>query len=192
MTLWTIQPACVYRDILRCGQYVCDPDKAAISDFLPAYDWLAAEMTAQIGPPPEGVSHPVWAWYRQNAKRRRPDLRRARWTSGAAGEKMVCMEIEVPDDRVVLSDFDAWSLILNNALISRSEEEDSRLEAGYGRLSPDERIKMKQENWKRVFDISPWETDWIRRGAWVQATFWVLTREMIRDVRFFTAAEAQS
>lgn len=48
---------------------------------------------------------------------------------------------------------------------------------------------MKYRNWERVFDISPLDNDWIRRGEWIQATFWMLTREMIRQVRYFTAAE---
>jgi hypothetical protein len=45
---------------------------------------------------------------------------------------------------------------------------------------------IKHENWKRVFDVSPLDNEWRRRGEWIQATFWVLTKDMIRKVRHFT------
>ena len=48
--------------------------------------------------------------------------------------------------------------------------------------------KMMTENWIRVFDVTPFENIWTKCGEWIQATFWVLKKDMIRDVRFFTAA----
>ena len=48
------------------------------------------------------------------------------------------------------------------------------------------------ENSMRIFDITPFENDWTKRGAWVQATLWVLTKDMIRKVRFFTATSINS
>ena len=43
---------------------------------------------------------------------------------------------------------------------------------------------MLLENRVRVFDVTQLETDWMKRDSWVQATFWILTKDMIRDVRF--------
>ncbi len=39
------------------------------------YEWLISQMIKRIGPPPEGVVYPVWAWYKQNGKRKKTDLR---------------------------------------------------------------------------------------------------------------------
>ena len=88
----------------------------------------------------------------------------------------------------MLSDFNAWSLILSDVLISYSEEEDEALYMEYNSLSFDEKRCMKEKNWERVFDLSPFENDWIRRGDTIQATFWELRREQIRAVRCFEAA----
>ena len=38
---------------------------------------------------------------------------------------------------------------------------------------------------ERVFDITPLDKRWIRRGDWVQATLWELRKENVRAVRFF-------
>ena len=188
MVLWTIQPEELYRRILETGVYICDPQQCSMPEFSEMYDWLAEQMKARIGTPPEGVVYPVWAWYAQRGKHHKPDLRSERWTNGSAGDKFVCIEIEVPDEQVLLSDFDSWELVLLDALISETEAEDHELDRFYQKLSLEKQREMKYRNWERVFDISPLNNDWILRGWWIQATFWVLTKDMIRKVRYFTAA----
>lgn len=188
MVLWTIQPEELYRRILETGVYICDPQQCSMPEFSEMYDWLAEQMKARIGTPPEGVVYPVWAWYAQRGKHHKPDLRSERWTNGSAGDKFVCIEIEVPDEQVLLSDFDSWELVLLDALISETEAEDHELDRFYQKLSSEKQREMKYRNWERVFDISPLNNDWILRGWWIQATFWVLTKDMIRKVRYFTAA----
>jgi len=187
MVLWSIQPEELYYEILNTGVYRCDISKSFMNDDLEAYDWLRTEMVKKIGPMPEGVSYPVWAWYVQDKQRKKPDLRRERWCYGSTGDRFACIEIEVPDEEVVLTDFDEWSIILLHSLISYTEEEDEALEAEYNSLSAEKQLEMKYNNWKRVFEISPMDTEWTIRGRDIQATFWELKKEYIRDVRFFTA-----
>ncbi len=189
MILWTFQEEEIYQSILKTGKYICDPEKSTMLDLdmKPAYDWLVTQMKERVGNPPEGVTYPVWAWYAQKSQHQKPDLRTERWCYGNGGEKYVCLEIEVPDEQVLLSDFDLWGLILLDALISETGAEDTEFEKIYESLSPEKQFEMKYENWKRVFDVSPLDNEWMRRGEWIQATFWVLTKDMIRKVRYFTA-----
>lgn len=188
MTLWTIQPEELYHSILETEQYVCDPKQIVMSEFIEMYDWLVLQMRERIGEPPNGVIYPVWAWHTQKSKRQKPDLRSERWSNGYDGEKFVCLEIEVPDEQVLLSDFDLWSIVLLNDLISETEEEDEELNRIYKSLAPKRQLEMKYENWKRVFDVTPFENSWMRRGSWIQATFWELRMDMIKEVRYFTAS----
>ena len=44
-------------------------------------------------------------------------------------------------------------------------------------------------NYVPLFDVTPFENEWTRRGPWIQATFWVLTKDMIKKVRRFKAAK---
>ncbi len=114
MTLWTMQPVELYQSILETGKYICDPKQGSMPEFIEMYDWLVEQMKERVGKPPEGVIYPVWAWYAQNGKHYKPDLRSERWGYGSAGDKFACIEIEVPDELVLLTDFDLWGIVLNH------------------------------------------------------------------------------
>jgi len=188
MILWTSQEEAVYNELLKTGVYRCDLNLSPMKDCRKQYDWLVRQMKQRIGPPPEQVTYPVWALYQQDGKHRKPDLRRERWAVGCNGERFACIEIEIPDREVLLSDLDVWCIILNDGLLSDTEQEDRCLEAQYEALSPSEKRRMKEKNWERVFDLSPLNSDWMRRGYDIQATFWELRLKQVRDVRFFRAA----
>ena len=130
------------------------------------------------GLPRLGVVHAEW-------QAQKPDLRSERWGYGPGDEDYCCIELEIAPERVLLSDFDEWHIVLCNGLISDTEEEDVAQEALYESLSDEEKIAYKEKNWERVFDISPLNNNWTTRGEWVQATFWELKREDVRAVRFF-------
>ena len=90
---------------------------------------------------------------------------------------------------MLLSDYDLWSLILLDSMITETEEEDHKLTEIYKSLTPQKQLEMKYENWIRVFDVTPFEYEWMRRGSWIQATFWDLTKDMIKKVRYFIATK---
>lgn len=189
MILWTIQPLEVYELIQQTGVYHCDFSRSVLSDFGEQYDWLVNAMKDRIGDPSEGVSYPVWAWYMWEGVRKKPDLRKERWGNGWKGEQYACMEIDIPEKDVVLSDFDSWSIILLHGLLADSEEEDNRLEQIYDSLSEKDRKIFRDKNWEKAFDLTYVDNKWVHRGDSIQATFWELRKEDIREVRFFTAAK---
>ena len=188
MILWTIQEEKVYLNLLDTGYYRCDFSKSEMQDCKPQYDWLVEQMKKRIGDPPEGVSYPVWAWHTWWEDQKKPDLRNERWGNGWKGERFVRLEIEIPDDQVLLSDFDAWSIILLHGLLSETEEEDKLLNGRYAALPADEQQKMQAINWEKAFDVTPKNNGWMRRGSSIQATFWELKKEQIRKVTWFTAS----
>ena len=80
MKLWTVQPEEVYELIQSTGVYRCDGAKCVMIEALETdvpYRWMAAQMARRIGPPPDGVTFPVWAWHTMYWEHRRPDMRRA-------------------------------------------------------------------------------------------------------------------
>ena len=192
MRLWTIQPVEVLEEINRLGYYICNPKKAMyISDkevnFKSSYDWLIIEMEKRIGKRPNGVSYPVWAWHTRDWQYKKPDLRQAGYDT--PGTKCVCIELEVPDNEVVLSDYDVWHFILNDWYFdnSRNEEEWDSKHKYYDRLSPEKKLEKKLKSWQGVFNITPYESDWFCRGRYIQATFWVLKSSYIKKVQYFVA-----
>ncbi len=191
MVLWTIQPEEVYEELLKTGVYHCCPEKTGIyEDFKEEYDWLAGQIKKKIGNPPDGVTLPIWAWYQWEDVRKKPDLRSARWRYGSGGEKYVCLECDIPDDEVLLSDFDLWSQILLHSPITWTEEEDKEIESNMEALPEEEQKLFMHKNWEeRLFDITPFENEWTIRGSSIQATFWELRLDQVKGIWHFEAAK---
>lgn len=186
MTLWTIQPVDVAKQLEETGIYKCNPDKAPnISDgsFVKAYNWLIKQMKEIIGNSPKGVKYPVWAWYVTDNKHQRPDMRKLAFR---VYKPSVLMEVEIPDNEVVLTDFNRWHIVLNNCLNykanylenisddewwSLADKEDKY----FFSLNKNKREAYLDESWKKVI---------YRKGdkyspPYIQATFWELKKERI-------------
>lgn len=188
MRLWTIHPYCIYELIQSKGIYRCKPDFSELlesDNFINAYKWMCNQMKKCIGNPPIETEYPVWAWHSINGQHKRPDMR-----TGAMRvfEKSVLMEIEIPDNQVLLTDFDYWHLILNNEIYHKannipniafeewnikSEEED----AYYNNLSDEEKVIYKEKSWENIIcsENKPF-------SKYVQATFWELKKDQIKKV----------
>ena len=116
-------------------------------------------------------------------------MRGERWSYGPGNEEYACIEFELPDDQVLLSDFHAWCIILNNGLLTESESESDDLDALCDAMNPEQQKVFKEANWERAFDITSLSNDWMVRGDWVQATVWELRKDMVRGVQFFVTAK---
>ena len=188
MRLWTVQPVEVWKNLQEVGCYVCDKSKSESFEdpsFVKAYDWLVAKMEKRIGARPKGVEYPVWAWHTYDGRHCELDLNIDAYVS--KGEEAVCLEVEIPDGQVLLSDFNNWHSVLNNTYCDRSltEEEWEKETEWFSRLRGEERQKVKLDSWNRIFDITPRVTEFCSNGHFVQATFWSLKLEDVKKVRFF-------
>lgn len=185
MRLYTVQPLEVVEEIKRNGYFVCSKEKSInYKDFYNAYNWISQEMLNRKILPFKENTLPVWAWYLYDGVNKL-DLRRA--GLGETGEKCCCLTLEVPDNMALLSDYNAWHFVLNNSWLdkSRNEKEFEQLHDWYDGLDVPTRERLKLDSWQRVFDVSPYKDDWTSRGYYVQATFWVITRDMIVEERIF-------
>ena len=191
MILWSIQPEEVFNIIQANGVYHCSTEIIIKKDFaLMQYNWLADQMRKRVGNPPDGVNYPVWACYIWRQTSAKPDLRAVRHYWGRNGERYYRLKIDVPDDKVLLCDRNAWDVILNECLLSDSESEDKELEAIYESLTPYDKIIMRNKNWERLFDIVPYtpvNNDWSGKGEIIEAVFWELRKEYIREVKMFVS-----
>jgi hypothetical protein len=185
-----MQPIDVYDILMRDGVFTCDHNKVGEPSFLDRYWWLNKQLDKK-DPKPESVEYPVWAWYRFDGKEKKPDLRHSCYSYH--GDKMVCIELEIPDEKVLLSDFDLWHFPLNDWWLydcfypNYGEKEYDKDHEWFKNLSPEEQQVEKEKSWERIFNIEPFESDWIARGKYVQAVFWELKKEYVKKAQFFTA-----
>lgn len=140
MQLYSVQSASHWREakikgLLTGGATIHHVDPA----WRHAYEWMRLQMKAKLG----WVSgdYPVWAWMWERMKEFKPDTR---W--GEVGQEMVLLGFGVPTERVLLSDFLAWHVILNNDTIS----EDDR------HFTEEEKV----DSWQRIFNPADLGPEW--------------------------------
>lgn len=152
MQLWSVQTAKAWAVLRSRGILHCD---ARFADRLirSRYPWLIRQMERRIGVPPPRVRYPLWAWYRFNGKHARPDLRYSMFRNESPNS--VLLELELPDNAVLLSNEDTWHCVLNNWLYfeeswpeEKIEKQESQLEA----LPSDQRQSVIEKSWEPVLN----------------------------------------
>lgn len=192
MRLWTIQPFIVLDILEQYGVFTAREDLIAFPEFTTEYDWLC-EHLEQKDKRPASVKYPVWAWHTFNGHHKKPDLRYN--GHGQRGEKLACIELEIPDSKVLLSDFDLWHFVLNDYWIDPdvflpdyNDEQSDANDEKYNSLSAEQQQQVKLSSWETIFDVEQvMQSDWISRGKYIQAVFWELKMDYVKKVQIFTA-----
>lgn len=194
MRLWTIQGIAIYEQLVREGVAYCTkPCMGDLPGFMRAYRWMAEQMRKRIGEPPiEGIEYPMWAWYQYNsAKDKKPPRSPKDMGEGVS----TYMEIDIPDNEVLLSDFDSWHFPLYTCPLdnwNRIDRITDKLdkEAGHTLTFDEYPTDVQTEiekSWEALFDINRRDKTvgrTHRRNRSIQATFWVLKPEHIISVEF--------
>ena len=179
MRLWTIQTKAVFNTLQETGTYICNPDLSiclAELDFYIPYNWLCNQMEKRIGKRPANIKYPVWAWHTLYGRHSKPDLR---WTEFRHLESdSVCMEIEIPDGQVLLSNEEDWHYVLNDWFNTKykSELTFEQAEEWFQKLSDHQKRIEKEKSWEYIFDV--------KDCPFIQATFWELKKENIVNIRY--------
>lgn len=174
MKLWSIQNEAAYELLLLNKTFQCDVNKSELASekcFKNAYNWMKNEMMDILDIQTE--VYPIWAWYKYENKCKRPNLRKSGYA--LKGTKCVCLELEIPDSKVVLSDFDLWHYVLNDCYFSQNNNDDIWFE----NLSSEEQLLAKEKSWKKIFDVID--------SSYIQATLFELRIEDIKNIKYFTA-----
>jgi hypothetical protein len=185
MRLWSFQQPAAWEAIKATGKYSV-PESEVDEDFVPAYRWIIEKMTERIGPAPAGVTFPVWAWARREGQDgKRPDLRRNEYCS--TGEAFVLLELEIPSERLLLSDANGWDSVLLGTFYLPQIQTDAAYDAESAMLDglpQDERAAKIRKTWNGIFDVkNKYPNDsWWGRGMYVQATAWEFRKEDVVSV----------
>ncbi len=187
MKIWSMQPASILDDIDKYGFFRCDETKSfnlsKENSLKPQYNWLINQMEQKIGKRPEGVNFPIWAWHTWEFKRQMPDPDSAAFLK-RDGDK-VFLTIDIPDDKVVLTDFDAWQNVMTDGFVSAAtNEKEYDIEAELLENANDEEIvELIHKSWQNVFITDKVENDYLIRGKYIQATFWEITSKNIINIQ---------
>lgn len=134
MKFWTIQTEEAWQKAIAYG-YLAGDHEYVWHEFLPAYRWMMKQMKVEF--PNYIGDYPVWVWLKK------PDLR----FSGhlMKGTNGVLLELDLEEEDVLISDFQAWHLVLYNSFVALTEEEEQEFETGKLDIS-------LEESWLRIFN----------------------------------------
>ena len=193
MKLWTIQTTEFYDTLKKNGVVYCDRESWLCQEYRDMYDWMANEMRKRIGNPPNPeVRYPIWAWYQYHS-RKKPKPPISPNVLDSDQEVGVMLEIEIPDDEVLLSDFDLWHVPLNGHPISDDMKLMHRFKAFRATLGgscdfedyPEDLKHDIMITWSAVFDLRTKLRQWMAKAMWnrsIQACFWELKLEQVVKV----------
>jgi len=179
MRIWTTQTLSFWNLLQEQGTVHCDSDRATADEFFKnAYDWMASEMAARIGPPPRaGIAYPIWGWQQVGCYKK--ELHPGYNDCGGDEDEFVFITADIPADQMLLSDFDMWNLVLNGIRIPT------------GRRDRKEDEESVRKSWELIFDLDrPVRGYPSRRNRRIQATFWELRKEWIVSAQRISGYQA--
>ena len=133
LLLHTVQTADAFETLLTEGTLRPDPALAE-RDYGDAYDWMYRQMAARL---PTSGPGALWLWARIRREELVSDCRRAKG--------QVLLTCRIPRERVLLSHFMEWHIVLNRGLGIRylPGESDAVTFARWERMSGDFRARLK-------------------------------------------------
>lgn len=199
MKVYTIQTIDFYNELLKNGVVYCNRESEWCKDCKIQYDWMAEQMRKRIGESPmPNIKYPIWVWL-QYTSRKKPIPPMSPKEIPDGHNEAVLLELEVPDNLVLLSDLDLWILPLNHWAIN-NRHEDKQLykelreyEKIHGKCYemheyPDELRRKIFHTWERVFDLDIHDHYMVtsrQQNRSIQGTIWYLRKEWLQVAHIF-------
>jgi len=190
MRLWTRQHVSVWEEIMKVGCYFAKKEHIelkndTISDYyLELYHWYI-RRAEKIVPRERNDQYPIWAStsYKDRLQ---------------VVEDTYLLELEVPEDCVVVTDFDKWGYVVNYWYVPEDKEDErkhneelekmgigdeSAIVMGHkGNFYPLLRDKILK-SWDRIFEIEKHDC------VMTQATLWEIKKEWVIKVENYKGEE---
>lgn len=160
---------------LMAGQPLWQDNAFVDETFTEAYTWMRDQMIASGRPPPHDNALLFWGWPEGHAPGEdtlSPDER--------ATYRRVTLDL--PETDALLSDFQAWHVVLNNQYLAMGEADDAAPSAS------------REDSWARIFTPDTLGEDYWgpRAERTYQACFWQPAAAAIVDVSCLAARRSVS
>lgn len=184
--LWTIQRKEVMDEINKKGYYAPLARNTMAyrysEEFKRAYDFISENLFKKDKNKGRN-KYPVWAFLHRESPA----------NYGVSEDGFIEMELEISENRLLLSDFSKYHCILNNGYCPINDDEyEEYHKKYYGALdsykllpeyTEEEHQQVIKDSWANIFDLSDSDKDDI------QACFWKIEKDDIISVRDITEEE---
>jgi len=138
---WSIQTKEAWEQAIEKGYL--EGTYEYIEDFEKPYKWMMNQMSSRLESYKGEI--PIWLWVDK------PDMRLRGHSK--SGDEMVRLTVKITPDRVLLSDFESWHMVLNNTFCALNEKEYDNAKNSF---------LTKEQSWERIFNMNiPRDVDWI-------------------------------
>ena len=180
MKIWTIQKREILNKLMSDAKIQRHLSNIC-PDILEDYQWMIQKMVESGIVIQEKIT-PFWAWHSYaGLSNPKPDL----LDEGhhPKGTKCVCLELNIPDDLVLISQFEMWVWIMNKWYVSENAIERDAVEKS-GFTKP-----QLHQSWNRIFNLDFGSDEfWNPKSSRaIQAVFPYLDANWIQEVESFTA-----
>ncbi|MDA8204907.1 MAG: DUF3841 domain-containing protein [Thermaerobacter sp.] len=167
---WTIQTGQAWEQAQALGELRGNPSWGQ-EGFQEPYTWMTHQMEKRL--PTYRGGYPIWVWTEK------PDLRQGGHLE--RGKIGVRLQLEVDPRMVLLSDFFAWHVVLNDGFLSLDERD-------HGLWAENMAPMSKEESWERIFDFDLLHTsEWWSDFSIVQGVVEKVSVTQVIGVTKFTA-----
>lgn len=123
MIFFTLQKSEAWEEAQQKGYLTGNIDHINVEWFMESYTWMINQMSKRLKN--YNNEYPVWLWL---------DYRNVSFANIMKGD-WVFLEVNIPKEEVLLSNFDAWHVVLNE-----------------GHFYDDENVMTKEESWECIFE----------------------------------------
>lgn len=141
--------------------------------FIEAYNWLIPQMNKRLPVKIKSGHYPIWVWDSFTGA-----STKSIFENGQAG---VWLTLDIPDNHVLLSDYDAWHSVLNNHVLAYTDEEWEDFDMGQCYFT-------KELSWERVFDLKALASseNWCNSDQWVQGVTPYIHMNQVVEVEYIS------
>ncbi len=180
--VWTVQPEEVWLNLQEQKSLFVDPKQShTYQEWPDSVEWMRKQMRKRL--PTYRGNYPWWAWFYP-----KPDIRKLRHgTYSDIPETYVRIELLIPENRVLISNLQAWDWVLLGAAVPyTSSEADYWLNLSdtfEGGVLPSHLQSRSKSTWERIFerDLTSrhQSSDTLDNPMW-QENLWQATFEELR------------
>lgn len=162
---WTLQPIKFWEKLQKEGKLICT-EEFIVKEFKKSYLWMMQQMKRLDN---YNGNYPIWVWVKP-----KPDLRVNHGFK--QGEKGVRLELSIPENRILISDFGAWHGVLNCWYLYLNKKDGRIFEKELKKNSlwfplciehlPENLRQQVINSWSRIFDI-----DKISKSGWSKGDY---------------------
>lgn len=198
MKVWTVQHYDFFDELIKNGYAYCKTNSETAKTYSDEYSWMIEQMKLHVGEPElKEIKRPIWGWCEFSTISEEEDEieESLNESMDPSGTLNVLLEIDIPRERLLITNYYRWQDCLGGRVISTDIIFDGFY---YNLLNVNKTLqnpqieelcqRYKKKSWERIIYKNPddiIEADKSQRTS-KQVTFWLLNASEVRKAKLYS------